>query len=209
MPHAVLADSTELTMRCRQSLRFAQEEAEQFGHNYVGTEHLLLGLIRDDDSGLFDRHGLTATRIRPAIALIIGQGASPRTDVRELTPRAALAMDAAAEEASARGTAHTDTQHLLHAIVSANESVAYGLLRSLGIHPDALLHDAADQDAARATSEHWADSPASRAEDLRNISARFPNPHTPTPHPWWLRPRVLGAIAAAFTVCILVARFIA
>src|SRR6478609_3106932 len=110
------------TERARRVVFFAQEEAARLGENYVGTEHLLLGLVRENDSvaaRILDRLGVPLGRIRSDIERQVtrGQGHNKGKDM-QLTPRAKRVIDLSSEEASQLNNNYIGTEHLLLGLIS-------------------------------------------------------------------------------------------
>ena len=121
------------TERARAAVAAAQPEAAALGHNYLGTEHLLLGLLSGDGlaSRALDRLGVSAEAVRGRVVDIIGRGAVPGPDFVCVAPRAKRAMDHARREAKRLGHNYVGTEHLLLALVTT-EGVAAGILAELG-----------------------------------------------------------------------------
>jgi len=124
------------TERARRVVFFAQEEATRLGEHYVSTEHLLLGLIRENDSvaaRLLDRMGVSLGRVRSEIERQVtrGDGVSGR-DI-QLTPRGKRVIDLAYDEARSLGNKYIGTEHLLLGLVREGEGLAGRVLAKLGV----------------------------------------------------------------------------
>ena len=121
--------------RARSTLTLADEEARRFNHNYIGTEHLLLGLIREKEgvaAKVLTNLGIELEKARQAVEFIIGRGKqAPDGDIG-LTPRARKVIELAVEEASNLGHHYIGTEHLLLGLVKEGEGIATGVLESLG-----------------------------------------------------------------------------
>ena len=122
--------------RARRVLSLAQEEAQRFNHNYIGTEHILLGLVRETEgvaarvlSGL----GVDLTKVRSAVEFIIGRGEKPTQGEIGLTPRAKKVVELAVDEARRMNHTYIGTEHLLIGLLREGEGVAAGVLESLGV----------------------------------------------------------------------------
>jgi ATP-dependent Clp protease ATP-binding subunit ClpA len=129
----------KFTERARKVLQLAQEEAQRFNHNYIGTEHLLLGLLRVESS--VASRALTAldvelSSVRAAVELIIGRGDSPVTADIGLTPRAKKSIELAVDEARRFGHHYVGTEHLLLGLVREGSGIAAGVLENLGVSLD-------------------------------------------------------------------------
>ena len=122
--------------RAKRVLALAQDEAIRFNHNYIGTEHLLLGLIRVEDGravpALRDL-GIEPDRVRGAVEGIIGRGDRMVIGDISLTPRAKKAIEMAVVEARQMSQNHIDTEHLLLGLVREGDGIAAGVLTSLGL----------------------------------------------------------------------------
>ena len=102
--------------RARRVLSLAQEEAQRFNHNYIGTEHILLGLARETDgvaARVLTSLGVELTKIRSAVEFIIGRGERPSPGDIGLTPRAKKVIELAVDEARRLGHHYIGTEHLL------------------------------------------------------------------------------------------------
>ena len=122
--------------RARRVLSLAQEEAQRFNHNYIGTEHILLGLVRETE-GVAARvlSGLTVdlSKVRSAVEFIIGRGEKPAEGEIGLTPRAKKVVELAVDEARRMNHTYIGTEHLLIGLLREGEGVAAGVLESLGV----------------------------------------------------------------------------
>lgn len=119
------------TDRARRSIVLAQEEARGLQHNYIGTEHLLLGLIHEGQgvaARAVARSGLTLEGCREAVLAIIGRGSQPQVSHIPFTPRAKKCLELALREALALGHDYIGTEHVLLAIMTEGEGVAAQLL---------------------------------------------------------------------------------
>ena len=127
----------KFTERARRVLTLAQEEAQRFNHNYIGTEHLLLGLVREGDgvaAKVLANLGVELNKVRSAVEFIIGRG--DRTVLGEigLTPRAKKVIELAVDEARRLNHNYIGTEHLLLGLVREGEGIAAGVLESLGVN---------------------------------------------------------------------------
>jgi ATP-dependent Clp protease ATP-binding subunit ClpC len=126
----------KFTKRAKQVLQIATEEARAFNHPYIGTEHLLLGLIREGEgvaARVLDELGVKLVQARHAVEFIVGHGeGAPRHDL-ELTARAKKVIAYAVEEAKRLNHHYIGTEHLLLGLVRNGEGVATGVLDILGV----------------------------------------------------------------------------
>jgi ATP-dependent Clp protease ATP-binding subunit ClpC len=124
------------TERTRRVIFFAQEEAARLGENYVGTEHLLLGLVRESDSvaaRILERLGVSLVRIRQEIERQVTRGDGRLGQEMQLTPRAKRVIDLAYEEARQLNNNYIGTEHLLLGLVRESEGIAGRVLARLGV----------------------------------------------------------------------------
>ena len=125
--------------RARRVLSLAQEEAQRFNHNYIGTEHILLGLVRETEgvaARVLANLGIDLTKVRSAVEFIIGRGEKPVQGEIGLTPRAKKVVELAVDEARRMNHNYIGTEHLLIGLLREGEGVAAGVLESLGITLD-------------------------------------------------------------------------
>jgi ATP-dependent Clp protease ATP-binding subunit ClpA len=131
--------------RAKRVLALAQDEAIRFNHNYMGTEHLLLGLIREGEgvaARTLDSLGVDLSQLRRAIESTIGRGdATISPSEITLNPPMKKAIELAIDEARKLGHSHVGTEHLLLGIVRQSESVAAKLLGSLGVDLEKVRHN--------------------------------------------------------------------
>jgi len=127
----------KFTDRARRVLTLAQEEAQRFNHNYIGTEHLLLGLVREGDgvaAKVLGNMGVQLPRVRSAVEFIIGRGETMIMGEIGLTPRAKKVIELAVDEARRLNHHYIGTEHLLLGLVREGEGIAAGVLESLGVN---------------------------------------------------------------------------
>ena len=125
--------------RARRVLSLAQEEAQRFNHNYIGTEHVLLGLVRETDgiaAKVLANLGVELNKVRSAVEFIIGRGERSTPGEIGLTPRAKKVIELAVDEARRLNHHHIGTEHLLIGLMREGEGVAAGVLESLGVNLD-------------------------------------------------------------------------
>ena len=122
--------------RARRVLTLAQEEAQNFNHSYIGTEHILLGLLREDEgvgAKVLANLGVSLSKARSAVEFIIGRGDKPSTGEIGLTPRAKRVIELAIDEARHLGHNYIGTEHLLLGLLREGGGVAADVLDSFGI----------------------------------------------------------------------------
>jgi ATP-dependent Clp protease ATP-binding subunit ClpC len=157
-----VADKMErFTQRARRVLSLAHEEAERLHHNYIGTEHLLLGLIREEGgvAGRVLRElGLEPARVKEVVERLTGVGRHKGGRI-ELAPGTEQVLQIAIEEARRMGHHYIGTEHLLLGLVRHGEGVGMDVLQRLGITPEQIrrqtrriLQESPSRRMARATS---------------------------------------------------------
>ena len=122
--------------RARRVLSLAQEEAQHFNHNYIGTEHVLLGLVREREgvgTRVLVSLGVDLSKVRSAVEFIIGRGEKQTSGDVGLTPRAKKVIELAVDEARQMSHHYIGTEHLLIGLLREGEGVAAGVLESLGV----------------------------------------------------------------------------
>jgi len=122
--------------RARRVLTLAQEEAQQLGHSHIGTEHILLGLVREAEgvaAKVLINLGANLDKVRSAVEFIIGRGEQPVASEIRLTPGAKKAIELAIDEARHLGHNYIGTEHLLLGLLHEEKGVAAGVLDSFGI----------------------------------------------------------------------------
>ena len=125
--------------RARRVLSLAQEEAQRFNHNYIGTEHILLGLVRETEgvaARVLSSLTVDLSKVRSAVEFIIGRGEKPPQGEIGLTPRAKKVVELAVDEARRMTHTYIGTEHLLIGLMREGEGVAAGVLESLGVTLD-------------------------------------------------------------------------
>ncbi len=127
----------KFTERALKVLTLAQDEAERFNHNYIGTEHLLLGLVREGEgvaARVLTNLGVQLPKVRSAVEFIIGRGDAAAIGEIGLTPRAKKVIELAIDEARRLNHNYIGTEHLLLGLVREGEGIAAGVLESLGVN---------------------------------------------------------------------------
>ncbi len=158
------------TKRARRVLTLAQEEAQRLNHNYIGTEHLLLGLVREENGvavRVLRDLGVDPRQIRERVERTVGRGQRAMYGKLSLTPRTKRVIELAVDEARRLGHHYIGTEHLLLGLVRAGEGVAVDVLKGLGIGLDKVRSQ-----TARVMMETSSQSPSS-------TSAKEGNKNTP------------------------------
>ncbi|MGI8673675.1 MAG: Clp protease N-terminal domain-containing protein, partial [Thermoleophilaceae bacterium] len=119
------------TERARQVVVLAQEEARILKHNYIGTEHILLGLLREEEglaARVLESLDITVERVRAQVVRIVGSGEEVTSGQIPFTPRAKKVLALALREALSLGHNYIGTEHILLGLVRENEGVAARIL---------------------------------------------------------------------------------
>ncbi len=128
----------KFTPRAEEALRLSQEAAEEMGHGYVGSEHLLLGLIREEE-GIAHRvlaeYGVTDEMVCGVLQRSVGKGLSGAAPSQGLTPRAKSVVELAVSESARMGSSYIGTEHLLMGILREGGNMALRILRTMGVEP--------------------------------------------------------------------------
>lgn len=157
------------TERARRVVFFAQEEAGRLGENYVSTEHLLLGLVRENDSvaaRILDRAGVSLGRIRTEIERQVTRGEGRLGQDMQLTPRAKRVIDLSYDEARQLSNNYIGTEHLLLGLIREAEGLAGRVLAKLSVDLDKireLVREVQNQEAGSANQPEPGPEPGGSA----------------------------------------------
>src|ERR1700742_4277706 len=132
------------TERARQVVVLAQEEARTLKHNYIGTEHILLGLLREEEglaARVLESLDITVEEVRAQVARIVGQGDEVTSGQIPFTPRAKKVLELALREALSLGHNYIGTEHILLGLVRENEGVAARILLDFDADSDKIRNE--------------------------------------------------------------------
>jgi ATP-dependent Clp protease ATP-binding subunit ClpA len=132
------------TDRAREVVVFAQDEARGLKHNYIGTEHILLGLLREEEglaARVLDSFDVTVADVRALVAQIVGQGNEVPTGQIPFTPRAKKVLELALREALALGHNYVGTEHLLLGLARENDGVAMRILLDVDVDSEKIRNE--------------------------------------------------------------------
>ena len=144
-----------------QVLKIAREQAQNFHHRLIGTEHVLLALVieTDGEAGKILRSwGLTPTAVREEIERYTGYGSAPKTSYMEMSPRLSLALDYARRRANDDGVKEVNTNHVLLGITASEQVLSAMILKNLNVDIPRLQQDVEDslsQDQDFGDSANW------------------------------------------------------
>ena len=136
--------TNRFTLRAQNALNGSLREASALGHTYIGSEHLLLGLLCEGDSiasKLMIARGVNVEKYRGAIVDLAGVGAESRVSPADMTPRVRKIILDSATEATRCGQSYVGTEHLLLSLLDEPDCVAVRLLETVGVAPDDLRRD--------------------------------------------------------------------
>ncbi len=154
------------TKRARRVLTLAQEEAQRLNHNYIGTEHLLLGLVREENGvavRVLRDLGVDPKQVRERVERTVGRGQRAAFGKLSLTPRTKRVIELAVDEARRLGHHYIGTEHLLLGLVRAGEGVAVDVLRGLGVSLDKVRSQ-----TARVMMESSAQTSSGQAKESKS-----------------------------------------
>ncbi len=168
------------TPRAQSALRLAQESAEELGHSYVGSEHLLLGLLREEEGAAhrcLAEQSVTRDKARDVIVRLIGAGLPGLAPPQGLTPRAKRVIENAVGESVRSGSGYVGTEHLLLGILRESGTMAMRVLQAMGADPKKLQSALLQRMSAYQPLQRQAQGRAMMAEGPRaSLSAPGPAP---------------------------------
>src|SRR5688572_19114068 len=132
------------TERARQVVVLAQDEARGLKHNYIGTEHILLGLLREEEglaARILELFGIGIEDVRGQVERIVGRGDEPTVGQLPFTPRAKKVLELSLREALKMGHNYIGTEHILLGLVRENEGVAARILLDFGADAESIRNE--------------------------------------------------------------------
>jgi len=188
------------TERARRVVFFGQEEAARLGENYVGTEHLLLGLVRDMDSvgsQILEELAIPLAQVRADIERLVQRGQGNLGQDMQLTPRAKRVIDLAYEEARELNNNYIGTEHLLLGLIREGDGLAARVLVKLGADLEATRRLVAEKNA-KLDAERAADGPSGVSLD-NSDDARKRKLHAAAVRDVWKEVAKARAVCAGLT----------
>jgi ATP-dependent Clp protease ATP-binding subunit ClpC len=136
----------DFTEKANRALNSAVKTAEQLGHIYIGSEHILCGLLAGESDGgmaykALGKHGITQDEIKRKIELVVGKGIPTKLSSCDLTPRSKRILETALTEARSLRHTFVGTEHILKAVIKDGDCYAVLLLREMGVNITALYGD--------------------------------------------------------------------
>jgi ATP-dependent Clp protease ATP-binding subunit ClpC len=167
------------TERARQVVVLAQDEARALKHNYIGTEHILLGLLREEEglaARVLESLDITVEEVRAQVARIVGQGDEVTTGQIPFTPRAKKVLELSLREALALGHNYIGTEHVLLGLVREEEGVAARVLLDFDADAESIRDQVVRMLSEPSRRADWAEleayrpsSPALTDEDIQEF----------------------------------------
>ena len=136
--------NTKFTKKAQNALGLSQKFAAELGHTYIGSEHLLMGLVGEGDcvaAKLLHARGADLSRVRDAVASLTGVGSYSVVSPEDMTPRLRKIIEGAAKECAGGAQSYIGTEHLLLAICNERDAVATRILDGMGIPVSELISD--------------------------------------------------------------------
>jgi ATP-dependent Clp protease ATP-binding subunit ClpA len=127
------------TERARQAVVLAQDESRRLGHGHIGTEHILLGLLREEEglaARVLEAMDVTLDDVRDEVLRVVPRGEAATTGQIPFTPRGKKTLELAPREAVAMGHDHIGTEHVLLGLARVDDGVAVRILRERDVEPD-------------------------------------------------------------------------
>ena len=137
-------NENRFTPNAEEVLRLAQESAQELGHGYVGSEHLLLGLLRREEGlayRVLTEYGLTDEMVTGIVQRSMGRGSGGLAPAQGLTPRAKSVVELAVAESRRMSAPYIGTEHLLMGILREGSNMALRILRTVGVDPRHMYAD--------------------------------------------------------------------
>ena len=170
------------TERARQVVVLAQDEARALKHNYIGTEHILLGLLREEEglaARVLEQLDITVEEVRAQVARIVGQGDEVTTGQIPFTPRAKKVLELALREALSLGHNYIGTEHILLGLVRENEGVAARILLDFDADAEKIRNEIIRMLSGPGRRQSGQGGGAPQGEKAKNSK---PRPVRPQPH---------------------------
>ena len=134
----------KFTKKAEQALQIANDIAMELGHNYVGTEHILYGLVKEDSgvaSKVLENQNVTPEAVLDKIEELIGVGEKIENNAIGFTPRTKRVIENAFREARRLGSEYIGTEHLLIGIMREADSIAVRIMLDLNVNPQKLYNE--------------------------------------------------------------------
>ncbi|MBQ6818237.1 MAG: ATP-dependent Clp protease ATP-binding subunit [Clostridia bacterium] len=160
------------TEKANRALNIAIEQAQDFGHTYIGSEHILLGILYEGSgtaSALLQTNGVSAEAITELLTERVGQGSRTRLTPSDITPRAKRILELSIAAARSMNSGYVGTEHILLAILKEGQSYAVGFLEELGVDLDKLTEQIAGAGAPGNVPRHAGKKSAKKEGDTPTL----------------------------------------
>ncbi len=161
------------TERAKKVMVHAQEEALRLNHSYIGTEHLLMGLLKEGDgtaAQILKKKGVKLEDIRAIIEEVEGKGEEKITQVLGYTPRTKTILEYSLNEANSLGHKFIGTEHLLLALIREGDGLAVQILRGIGMSPENIVQEVLAQISEEPSSTNGAKIPKRQNPNTPNLN---------------------------------------
>ena len=158
------------TEKANNVINHAIESAQEMGHSYVGSEHILLGLLKESDSAacrILEEAGVSADVIEEKIKTQIGVGSPTRLDPDDFTPRTKRLIQLAVKQAAELGTKYVGTEHILIALIADSGSYANHFLNESGVQQGDIINSVRELLSSEEEAEAGGEFAQSRSERQR------------------------------------------
>jgi ATP-dependent Clp protease ATP-binding subunit ClpC len=170
------------TEKANDALNLAIESAEEFGHTYIGSEHLLIGILREGSGAaaqILEAKGITSEKIEELLESTVGKGAATELSPNQFTPRAKRIIEMSVAAARAVGVSYVGTEHLLLAILEEGDNYAVRFISELGGDCSSILNEvmkaSGSQEQEKSASEQKSKAGGGKTPNLdkfgRDLSA--------------------------------------
>ena len=170
------------TEKANDALNLAIEAAEEFGHTYIGSEHLLIGILREGSGAaaqILEAKGITSEKIEELLESTVGKGAATELSPNQFTPRAKRIIEMSVASARAVGVSYVGTEHLLLAILEEGDNYAVRFISELGGDCSSILNEvmkaSGSQEQEKSASEQKSKAGGGKTPNLdkfgRDLSA--------------------------------------
>lgn len=132
------------TEKAKRAIMIAQEEAINFNHDYIGTEHILIGLVKEEEgiaSQVLRESGVNADKVMEEVERLVGRGEYQPANEVTFTPRAKKVLELASQEASQLKHNYIGTEHILLGLIKEGSGMAIRILADLGVNPESVYSE--------------------------------------------------------------------
>ena len=169
-------DENRFSPRAQRALELAERSAGDLGHSYIGTEHLLLGLLREEEGiarRVLEEQGLTESMVQKILINSVGRGIPGTKPTQGLTPRAKRAIESAVEESMRGGFSYVGTEHLLVGLLRDGRSMGVRILRAAGLSPQAVFESVRHKLQEAPTGQQTVRAGEAKEESGDNVLQEF------------------------------------